>query len=256
MDTNCWYFFSIHGVRVIKDFVKKREKKLEERQNFKKIFNISIYPFIWNRELYDCSRNYNMSNIQKIGGDNDQLIVFYEQNSKNDSSKIFQSLTGFIVNCEQQETTSLLFSNVNINRMMKRYMRNGKIHQSKLRNKNVNILYLKGCTDDHIYKLCKVHKNKPIFVSSCLQSQEASIFPDKQCEFYLFFISEAIFQHYLITKETYLEEFEFINRPYCNINIKFLPVYCNNYNFDNSGPFAQATIKYGCRYILKDESLV
>lgn len=249
-------YFIAKGISLLPVMYDLIFSQIIERENLKKIFNITIYPFIWDRELKNSSYSYDLSKISQIGFSNDQLIVFYEQIGENDSSIIFRSLTGYDVNFAKQTTVSELFFNADVNRMMKRYMRNGKIHQSKFGNKCLNILYLKGCTKKHIEILCKTQKNKPIFISSCLLDQSISISPEDSFEFYLFLISDSTFQNYLITKKTYLEEVEYINNKVHVSHAKILPIYWNKYNFENSGPFTQATIKYGCRYVLKDESLV
>lgn len=124
------------------------------REKIKSSFSPTIYPFIWDKNLVNIKQClYNMNRIKQIGWKNDILIIFYEQNG-NDSSLLFRSLTGYNVDFTNQDRISQLFSNVSIKAFMERFKRYGKTHTSNLEKLRVNILYLKGYSQNDIRYIC------------------------------------------------------------------------------------------------------
>ncbi|KAK8883942.1 hypothetical protein M9Y10_043044 [Tritrichomonas musculus] len=254
--------FGFVGVGINGSFLlyKKIQKRI--RNNILKSFRISIFPFLWDRDpIKFKSNSLDMSIITQIGYKNDQLIVFFEQDEQNDSTLIFNSLTGFNVKFQGKEKISELFRNVPIKKFMQRYKRNGKVHTSNLQNVTVNILYLKGYGQDYITTLCHTQKVNPIFVSSMKSKQILKISPDEDYIFNLFYIDKELYKYDIVNKRLYLDQInnsnEYISKiqKIKNKNLYVLPISSKDYDFNNNGPFAHAMIKYGCRFILQDISL-
>lgn len=230
------------------------------REKIKSSFSPTIYPFIWDKNLVNIKQClYNMNRIKQIGWKNDILIIFYEQNG-NDSSLLFRSLTGYNVDFTNQDRISQLFSNVSIKAFMERFKRYGKTHTSNLEKLRVNILYLKGYSQNDIRYICHAQNKNPIFVSSIVEGQSLEILPEQNYMFYIFFISLNCYQFNVVNKKNYLLNL----RSDCICKIiddneinygQILPVKSKDLKFADAGPVTNSLIKYGCRFILQDISL-
>lgn len=231
------------------------------RENIMNKLFPTIFPYIWEKEMTKLKPSiYDMSKIGQIGNKNDQLILFYEQNNNN-SSLIFSSLIGYIINSNDQKI-SLLFKKVPIKSLMERYKRFGKIHQSKLENKNVHILYLKGYSQSQIDEICFKQENKPILVSSLVDGQKPEIRPNNNCHSsYLFYLSTEHYRYYVIQKGIFLNSLndQSANSVKEKLNLKSTKIIflsAPDYNFFDYGPLIQGQLKYGCRLVLQDNSLI
>lgn len=237
-----------------------RKIQKTKRDKLRSSFHPTIYPYIWDRNITKVKKyEYKMNKIKQIGWSNDQLIIFYEQNN-NDSSLLFRSLTGFDVNFKDQAQVSQIFYNVSIKSMMERFKRYGKIHTSRLEKQRVNILYLKGYSQENLIEVSHAHSKKPIFISCIVEGQCLQIIPEEDSLFHLFYISLDGYKFNIVKKAEFLKNMksEWIEKISDDLQLKFgdiLPIHSKDYNFIDAGPITNALIKYGCRFILQDVSL-
>lgn len=225
----------------------------------------SILPFHWDFQTHNfISTNYDTNFCRRIGGDSEQLIIFFEQdNPSNDSTLLFRALTGFDVNFEKEKKVSKLFKNVPIQRMLTRIKRlRKKNYVSKLLNppvKKVNILYLKGCPQCIFRRICKAQNRKPICVSSMIEGQEITIGPPPDCVFNMFILSEHSYKYQTVSLIKYVQNINdaksiILKKNPQLSNVNLLPVNSTNYCFNFDGPVVHELIRYGCRFILQDQS--
>ena len=173
-----------------------------------------------------------------------------------------RALTGFNVDYNSKEQVSDLFLNVPIKSFMKRYMRYGKIHTSKLENQNVNILYLKGFQPDIFSTICQSQTKKPIFISSIMGNQKLTIKPDDEFQFHLFYFSLKYYEANCVNKENFIQSLKSEKiknlKQSLNLNVdnsNVLIIHSKYLSFVDAGPISNALLKYGCRFILQDVSL-
>lgn len=254
--------FSLISLGITCGFSLFKKISSNQRKEFKKPFEISFYPFIWRKNLKKTKPyDLDISVIKQIGREKDQLIVFYEQTNTNDSTLLFQALTGYQVDFSNQKNVSQLFTNVPIHSIMERFNRNKEIHKSKLENMRVNILYLKGCSQAQITSFCKTQKIKPIFISSLQSNHVLKIIPEKNHLFYLFYMKLNSFAFYRVNKLSFQQNFDTTLNQSLKEDIHMdhgilIPVESKDYDFDNAGPVAHMLIKYGCKLILQDEEMM
>lgn len=228
-------------------------------------FQSSTFPFIWNYQMTTkfLGINYNIIEGKPIGSYKEQLIVFIEQNSNNDSTRIFRALTGFDVDYKKYQKISIIFYNVPVSALMDRFKKNrANGHVSKLIDppvKKVDIMYIKGYNQKIIRNFCKKQIRKPILVSSMLQGQKINLYPGPQYEFNMFVISCDSFDYEIPNRKNYVLNMTRAKQIVLDYNehmknMNFLPVLSKDYNFPYAGPACNELIKYGCRFIMKDES--
>lgn len=236
------------------------QKKIRDYK-MKKI-SPTIFPDIWKKNMSKLNkRDYDMNKIGQIGDKNDQLILFYEQNNNN-SSLIFSSLIGYTIN-SNKEKISILFENVIVNSLMERYKRFGKVHQSRLESKKVHFLYLKGYSQSKIDEICSKQENKPILVSSLIHGQNPEIYPNNNIchSSYLFYLSTEHYKYYIIHKDIFRKSLndssaDSVKKQLNLDSTQILFLSAPNYNFSAYGPLVQGQLKYGCRLVLQDNSLI
>lgn len=236
------------------------QKKIRDYK--KKKISPTILTNIWKKNMSKLNkRNYDMNKIGQIGDKGDQLILFYEQNNNN-SSLIFSSLIGDTIN-SNKEKISILFENVRVNSLMERYKRFGKVHQSRLETTKVHFLYLKGYPQSKIDEICTKQENKPILVSSLIHGKNLEIHPNNNIchSSYLFYLSTEHYKYYIIHKEIFLKSLndQSANSVKEQLNLdstKILFLSAPDYNFSAYGPLVQGQLKYGCRLVLQDNSLI
>lgn len=215
--------------------------------------------------------------IQKIQNDlsskldDYQLIIFFEQNNDNDSSLLFRALSGIEVSFENEKQIKISSNAINAAILMERFKRNGLVPQSNLNNKNIKFIYMKGFNENSIRELYDYCKIKPILVSSLKESDKTlSIIPNNQSNFYLFYLSQTMYQ--LITDENYnnLHKWDYMVVNEENINnilnnntinqlkqklgipfAKIIPINSNNFDFNSSESITSALVKFGCLSILE-----
>ena len=244
-------------------------KKIQERKRNKlkeEAFNSTIFPFIWDHKISQYKgKNYDISKNDSIGKENEQLIIFCEQQD-NDSSLLFRSLTGIYVDFSSSENVSMLFANYKISKdLMPRFKLYGIPHKSKFQDysvEKIHFLYLKGISQEDLRSFCRAQNKKPIIVSSCLENQKLSIEPDGICLFNLFYISSNSYNLDIVFRQSYSNfvknptyKKEMSNKLSINSNnVEFLPINSKDFNFIQNGPVTNALIRYGCRYVLQDKT--
>lgn len=227
-------------------------------------FKTSVFPFIWNDYLQtNLGKEYDIASPKSIGNDSQQLIIFYEQ-LNSDSSLIFRALTGFNVDFSNDTQICKVFYDVPIKSMLNRYKRNNvkKEFESKLLDspiKKVNILYIKGFSQNVLNVLNKIQSRKPIFVSSIKRDVTNIIVPPKDNIFYYFVDSKYSYKYLIANREYFIrninESKEIIELKCHGLKKWFcLPTNSDNFKFDEDGPVTHALIKLGCRFILQDKS--
>lgn len=215
--------------------------------------------------------------IQKIQNDlsskldDYQLIIFFEQNENNNSSLLFRALSGIEVNFNNEKQIKISSEVINTGILMERFKRNGLVPISNLNNKNVKFIYMKGFDGNSIRELHDYCKIKPILVSAIKESDETlSIIPNNQSNFYLFYLSQSMYQ--MIADENYskLHRWDYLVVNEDNINnilnnnainqlkqrlgipfAKIIPINSNSFNFNSSESITSALVKYGCLSILE-----
>lgn len=249
------------GLGIVSGFLIYKIIQKSKRNSIKKSISPSMFPFIWEKNLIQFKKKeFRIDRINRMIKSKDYLIIFYDKNN-NESSHIFRALTGFDVNYNDKNQVSEIFLNVPIKSLMKRYDRFEKTHTSSLENANVNVVYLKGCSQENISFLCQSQTRKTIFVSSIKENQNLTIRPtNNNCLFYLFYLSLNCYDSDIVNKKEYLQnlksqKIENIKQSLHLTNGDIHAIQSDNYEFDEKGPIAHALIKYGCRFVLQDISL-
>lgn len=105
-------------------------------------------------------------------------------------------------------------------------------------------------------------RKKPIFISSIVENQKLTIKPDDEFQFHLFYFSLNYYEANFVNKESFIQSLKSEKiknfKQSLNINVdnsNILIIHSKYMSFVDAGPISNALLKYGCRFILQDNSL-
>ena len=233
-----------------------------EKKRIQKIKNEGItmmYPELWERNLFKKkSKVLDISSVKSPPSDR-MCMVYFEGSSSLKSGMLVKSLMGVSDFPDHLPTNKVyLFKGMKVLDLLKRFSRtNDKEIRTKLP-EQVDFLYVGYSSTEQLNQLARVLGSNTFWITSQLGIESKVPQVHSPTGVYVFTITEECFETVqLIYPQAFVEE---VNRLTSKCRKSgsadqsvYLPVYSSCLDF--SGPWANVSLRYACRYIFGDEEL-